>query len=111
MFYYFVRNTDTLQSEQLAEVWGSRGYPVHRILRRYNYHPFRFHVVQALRDADPEQKLEFPNTIDRLRFRHPNLLNTILWTDESKFTNNGMICRPRLGHRQRRIGKRTAEEE
>lgn len=66
---------------------------VHRILKNNLFHPFKLHCVQELKPSDPERKLQFISEIVCLYDQDSNILNNILWTDESLFNNNGMVNR------------------
>ncbi|CAK9832795.1 hypothetical protein ANTRET_LOCUS9576 [Anthophora retusa] len=65
---------------------------VHKILSNFKYHPYKFTTVQHLRATDAERRLEFIAWIIKFE-EEPNILNNIMWTDESKFTNNGIFNR------------------
>lgn len=66
---------------------------VHRILKGNRLHPYKLHLVQGLRPTDPERRLEFLADI-AVRISDDNLfLSKILWSDESRFHNNGVVNR------------------
>ena len=51
-------------------------------------HPYKPSLVQHLRPAHPERRLNFITWLLVQINTQPLFLNQILWTDESKFTNN-----------------------
>lgn len=54
-------------------------------------HPYRPDLVQHLRQGDADRRLTFVAWLMTGLDENPLILNSILWTDESKFTNNGVI--------------------
>ncbi|KAL4098387.1 hypothetical protein QTP88_023011 [Uroleucon formosanum] len=64
---------------------------VHKILKKYKLHPYKPDFVQHLRITDPEKRLNFIFWFTVASEDDPLLINLILWTDESKFTNNGVL--------------------
>ncbi|XP_060864336.1 uncharacterized protein LOC132940637 [Metopolophium dirhodum] len=52
---------------------------------------FKKYLVQHLRITDPEKRLNFISWFMVTSEDDPLLINRILWTDESKFTNNGIL--------------------
>lgn len=64
---------------------------VHKILKKNKMHPYKPEFVQHLRIGDSERRLQFLSWFS-VQFEIDNLFyNKILWTDESKFTNNGVM--------------------
>jgi hypothetical protein len=54
-------------------------------------HPYKPELIQHLRIEDYERRLQFLSWFS-VKFEIDNLFyNSILWTDESKFTNNGIM--------------------
>ena len=65
---------------------------VHRILRhQLKLYPYRIHVVHSLTDGDKQTRLHFANEMLQRNSEDPNLVNTILWTDEAHFSLNGEV--------------------
>ncbi|KAJ8957626.1 hypothetical protein NQ318_017515 [Aromia moschata] len=54
-----------------------------RILRKENYHPYKFQLVQELNEDDPERQLLFCETMMNLCQTNPNLRQQILFSDEA----------------------------
>lgn len=77
----------------LADEVGTSKSTVHRILQSYKYHPFKIHLLQELRPADYERRLEFIAIMQVILHEDPDIVNKIMWTDESRFHNNGVINR------------------
>ncbi|KAJ8962597.1 hypothetical protein NQ318_000990 [Aromia moschata] len=44
-----------------------------RILRKQNYHPYKFQLVQELNEDDPDRRLQFCETMMNLCQTNPNL--------------------------------------
>ncbi|KAJ8936926.1 hypothetical protein NQ318_010803 [Aromia moschata] len=63
-----------------------------RILRKENYHPYKFQLVQELNEDDPDQRLQFCETMMSLCQTNPNLHQQILFSDEATFCLNGKIA-------------------
>lgn len=67
---------------------------IHRVLKKYKFKSYvEGRLVQKLRPGDAERRLNFCQHIERLILEDQNFLNTIIWTDESNFSNNGMYNR------------------
>jgi hypothetical protein len=64
---------------------------VHKILKKYKLNPYKPDFVQHLRITDPEKSLNFISWFMMTSEDDPLLINHILWADESKFTNNGIL--------------------
>lgn len=64
---------------------------VHKIMKKHKMFPYKVDLVQHLRPQDPDRRLTFIAWLLEKRHDNPSFLDTILWTDESKFTNNGVI--------------------
>lgn len=76
---------------RLAEEIGVSKATVHRILKGHRYHPFKVHLSQELRLNDLQRRLDFIARLQVLEDENPNYLNCILWSDESRFHNNGVV--------------------
>lgn len=66
---------------------------VQRILKTHKYHPYKVNLVQNLRPGDDERRLEFVAWLSATYYYDFAILQKILWTDESRFTNNGIMNR------------------
>jgi hypothetical protein len=65
---------------------------VQKILKKHKMHPFKMNLVQHLRATDFTRRLEFIAWFSAVQFHDdPSIVSHILWTDESKFTNNGIM--------------------
>ncbi|KAJ8961650.1 hypothetical protein NQ318_021247 [Aromia moschata] len=64
-----------------------------RILRKENYHPYKFQLVQELNEDDPDRRLQFCETMMNLCQTNPNLYKQILFSDEATFCLNGQVNR------------------
>ncbi|KAJ8945251.1 hypothetical protein NQ318_016671 [Aromia moschata] len=64
-----------------------------RILRKENYHPYKFQLVQELNEDGPDRRLKFCETVMNLCQKNPNLHQQILFSDEATFCLNGIMNR------------------
>lgn len=64
-----------------------------RVLKRNRYKPYKIHVSQSLRPGDSVRREVFCNWLIQHLNDNDNFLNTIIWSDESKFTNQGLFNR------------------
>lgn len=64
---------------------------VHRILRQAGLKPYHIQKVQELVTADYQKRLEFCEEMIRNNNENPDFFDSILWTDESNFTRNGIF--------------------
>ncbi|KAJ8960579.1 hypothetical protein NQ318_013868 [Aromia moschata] len=63
------------------------------ILRKENYHPYKFQLVQELNEDDPDRRQQFFETMMNLCQTNPNLHQQILFSDEATFCLNGTVNR------------------
>ncbi|KAJ8952244.1 hypothetical protein NQ318_007403 [Aromia moschata] len=56
-----------------------------RILRKENYHPYKFQLVQELDEDDPDRRLQFCETMMNLCQTNPNLYQQILFPMKPRF--------------------------
>lgn len=63
------------------------------ILRRHKFRPYRCRKVQHLRQSDFRKRRIFCRWILRQRRQDHNICKKILWSDESRFCNNGWFNR------------------
>lgn len=64
-----------------------------RILKQNKYHPYKTKLVHKLEPGDPERRINFLARFDYLFYRDENIFKKILWSDESRFHNNGVVNR------------------
>ncbi|KAJ8913262.1 hypothetical protein NQ315_012880 [Exocentrus adspersus] len=60
-------------------------------------HPFSFVLLQALYEGDAARRVEFCETF-LIKLQEDNFTSKIIWTDESKFTNEGIVNRRNIHH-------------
>lgn len=71
---------------------------IQRILKKHKMHNFSYQKVQSLRPEDFPIRTEFcEHMILRLQ-ENPDILKRILWTDEAKFSKEGIFNRKNLHH-------------
>jgi len=83
---------------QISAALGISRTCVWEVLKTYKFRPFRAHLVQGLREGDNIRRLMFLAQMEVLIAETPNLLPNILWTDEAKFTTNGLLNRWNFRH-------------
>ena len=66
---------------------------IHRILLKHKFHPFSFHMVQGLKETDFLRRQNFCEFILIRSEGDDSYLGNIIWTDEAKFTKNGLFNR------------------
>lgn len=66
---------------------------IRRVLHEFKYHAYKASVHQVLHPGDTGRRLVFCGWIAQEAANDPNFLASIIWTDESNFTNNGMMNR------------------
>lgn len=64
-----------------------------RILQKHNMHDYKFIRLQALQREDPPKRVEFCEMLLTCTYEDPNFLKKIIWTDESKFSHEGIFNR------------------
>ncbi|KAL4148133.1 hypothetical protein QTP88_002426 [Uroleucon formosanum] len=69
------------------EIGVSYGY-VQIILKKHKMHRYKINFVQHLRAGDSIHRLEFIAWFNIKLYDNPMIVNHILWSDKSKFTNN-----------------------
>lgn len=66
---------------------------IQRILNSNGLHAFKFNLVSALQPGDAEQRVQFCEMILTRTQEDPDFLRKIIWTDESKFSREGIFNR------------------
>lgn len=66
---------------------------IQRILQKREMHDYKFTKVQALLPYDFPQRVEFCENMLIRTQEDPNFLSKIIWTDESKFSREGIFNR------------------
>lgn len=64
---------------------------IQRILKSGKFRPFKIHLHQGLEPGDYDRRLAFLAWLATAR--EDGIINSILWTDESRFHNNGTVNR------------------
>ena len=64
---------------------------VQRILKRNHYKAYKFKRIHKLRPGDSERRLVFIAWVLVQYDHQPDLLRQIMWSDESRFHNNGLV--------------------
>lgn len=66
---------------------------IDRILHKHNMHNYKLITLQALEPDDHRKRLEFCEMILIRTQENPNFLKNIIWTDECKFSKEGIFNR------------------
>lgn len=64
---------------------------IHKILKKNKYVPFKYQPVQTLLLGDYQRRLTFAQWFINAFEENHNFFRHILWSDESNFSNRGMI--------------------
>lgn len=72
--------------EELDISWST----IQRILSEFKMHPYKFSKVQSLLPGDFPQRVAFCENILIHLQEDPQFLRKMIWTDESKFSRNGI---------------------
>lgn len=89
----YIQVNPHISTRCLQEELGISKSTIQRVLKQYKYHPFKVHLTQGLTPADPERRLNFIAEMSIKVDEDPFFLNKILWSDESRFHNNGIVNR------------------
>lgn len=77
----------------IAENIGISQASVSRILKKYNYHPYKIQLHQELSENDYGKRVEFCMWVLDKVADDENFLNSVLFSDECTFHNNGTVNR------------------
>lgn len=66
---------------------------IQRILLKHKFHPYSISMVQHLKDTDLARRVHFCEFILTMLQDDFRFLDNIIWTDEAKFTKNGLFNR------------------
>lgn len=84
------RQNSTLSTRRAALRLGVNHLTVWRVLNKAHQHPFHLTPVQQLEPADLPRRVEFCRLLLHKEEVDPGYLASILWTDESCFTRDGV---------------------
>ena len=94
-----VNNDQTASTRQIAEELGSNKETVRRILRKHNYHSFKYNSHQYVYEADNNRRVQYCEWLLNKCDQDNRFLENVLFSDESRFTNNGMFNRHNTRYR------------
>lgn len=66
---------------------------IYRVLKKHKYHPFSYQLVQHLKPGDYERRVFFCEWLLIKCQENENFLKNVIWSDEAKFTKNGLFNR------------------
>lgn len=81
-----------------AQDLGLTFYAIQAILKKHKMHDYSFTLVQELHPGDVDRRMEFCEQITIKIQEDPLYLQKIIWTDEAKFSREGIINRHNLHH-------------
>lgn len=64
-----------------------------RILKQNKYFPYKVRLVHHLKPGDQQRRMDFLSQFTVMLEEEDNLLNRIMWSDESRFHNNGVVSK------------------
>lgn len=88
---YFEAHPNNSIRELAREIDLSLG-TIHKILKKYNFEPYKYRPVQTLHLNDDIRRMEFCEWFLH-KCEDPNFPRYVLWSDESNFSNKGMFNR------------------
>ena len=88
-----VNQNPKISLQTIEEVTGVSRSSSSRILSENSYHPYKGKLVHKLHPGDPERRMDFLAIFSNLLEQDQNVLSKILWSDECRFNNNGVVNR------------------
>ncbi|KAI4467786.1 transposable element tc3 transposase-like protein [Holotrichia oblita] len=64
---------------------------IQRVLAKNKWHPYAQRKVYELRNGDAQRRIDFCEWLTIRKQEHPDMLRKNLWSDESKFTRQGVL--------------------
>lgn len=83
----------TISSREIAQELNIGKESARKILKKHGYKSFKYQLHQHLYETDYNRRLEYCNWFLANNDDNNNLANRILYSDESRFTNNGLFNR------------------
>lgn len=83
-------NNPNISTRKLSQQLNVSKTKVWKILKKNNLYPYRYTRVQELLTADLPKRVQFCQTLLLRDVEDPLFLKSVLWTDESQFTKNGI---------------------
>lgn len=71
---------------------------IRRVLKKNKYHPYKPTIVQGLQEDDFVRRLEFCNWYVNKCQEDANFSSTVIWTDETYFSNCGVFNKHNYHH-------------
>lgn len=69
-----------------------------RILRKHRFHPYKLHIAQTLQPNDDNRRSLFCGWFINKITENDDFVNSVLWTDETYFSNCGIFNRHNEHH-------------
>lgn len=88
-----VRENPKVSTREIENNTGIPRTSAHRILKKHRYHPYKVHISQGLQPGDAERRTRFCHWYINQNNNNVTFLFNVLWSDESRFTNNGLFNR------------------
>lgn len=86
-----VEENRQVSTRQLADATGLSRWKVSSVLKTNNFHPYHFTLVQALEPDDYEARVGFCRWLLNRDVEQYHFFRKILWTDEARFTREGVF--------------------
>lgn len=87
----FVEVNPTASTREISNEMHISHESIRKILKKHGYCSFKYQVHQHLYEADGNRRLDYCNWLIQNQHDNPNFVSLILFSDESRFTNNGMF--------------------
>ena len=91
MILDFVENTPSISTRQIGRQLGVDHTLVWDVLNESGMYPYHIQKVQSLKNQDFARRVGFCDWALAQRQHYPNFPNSVLFTDEATFTNNGVF--------------------
>lgn len=87
----------TIGVRQISHETGVSKSTVNKVLQKNKFHPYHLQHQQYLSDMDFENRMTFCHWAENQLEENPNFFTSVLFSDESTFTNTGR-ANPRIVH-------------
>jgi hypothetical protein len=86
-----VTNFPQTSTRNIARDRGLSHMKVHRILKKYSFHPFHLSLHQALSEQDYANRVDFCQWALAKLQENDNFFDYVLWSDEATFKSDGNV--------------------
>ena len=89
----YVEATPSSSCKQIEQGTGVSKSDAQRILQKYKYHPYKFHIVQHLHPGDAERRMLFCQWYLQQINTDESFGRLVIWSDECYFSSAGIFNR------------------